>query len=63
MHVSDQAQNKSMTTDHATLDRASRDLRVFISNRESRCDECGEDLGRRAMIVLAGNTCRLDSGP
>lgn len=22
-------------------------LKVFISNRESRCDECGEDLGRR----------------
>lgn len=32
----------------------SRDLRVFISTRESRCDECGDDLGRRAWIVLAG---------
>jgi hypothetical protein len=31
------------------------DLRVFVSNRESRCDDCGEDLGRRAMIVLAGD--------
>jgi len=36
-------------------DRSSRDLRVFISTRESRCDECGEDLGRRALIFLAGD--------
>lgn len=34
--------------------RAPDDLRVFISNRESRCDECGEELGRRALIFLAG---------
>jgi hypothetical protein len=33
----------------------SRDLRVFISTRDSRCDECGEDLGRRAWIFLAGD--------
>jgi hypothetical protein len=33
----------------------SADLRVFISNRDSRCDDCGEDLGRRAMIFLAGD--------
>jgi hypothetical protein len=44
-----------MTTESAAFDRASRDLRVFISNRESRCDDCGEYLGRRAMIFLAGN--------
>jgi len=30
------------------------DLKVFISNRDSRCDECGEDLGHRAWITLAG---------
>jgi hypothetical protein len=30
-----------------------RDLKVFISNRDSRCDECAEDLGRRAWITLA----------
>jgi hypothetical protein len=53
--VSDQAQDESMITESAAFDRASRDLRVFISNRESRCDDCGEDLGRRAMIFLAGN--------
>jgi hypothetical protein len=32
----------------------SNDLKVFISNRDSRCDECGEDLGHRAWITLAG---------
>ncbi len=30
------------------------DLKVFISNRDSTCDECGENLGRRAWIMLAG---------
>ena len=29
-------------------------LKVFISKRESKCDECGEDLGRHAWIVLRG---------
>ena len=29
-------------------------LKVFISNRESKCDECGEELGRHAWIVLRG---------
>lgn len=29
-------------------------LRVFLSTRESRCDECGEELGSRAWIFLAG---------
>jgi hypothetical protein len=31
-----------------------QDLKVFISSRESVCDECGEELGRHAWIVLAG---------
>ena len=30
----------------------SKDLKVFISNRESSCDECGEQLGRKAWITL-----------
>jgi len=30
------------------------DLKVFITTRESRCDECGEELGRKAWIMLAG---------
>jgi hypothetical protein len=44
-----------VTSEHAAVDRAGRDLRVFISNRESRCDDCGDDLGRHAMIALAGD--------
>ena len=28
------------------------DLKVFISSRDSTCDECGEDLGRKAWITL-----------
>ncbi len=27
-------------------------IKVFISNRESKCDECGEELGRKAWITL-----------
>lgn len=30
------------------------DLRVFISHRESKCGECGEDLGPHAWIMLQG---------
>jgi hypothetical protein len=30
------------------------ELKVFISTRESICDECGENLGSRAWITLAG---------
>ena len=29
-------------------------LKVFITNRESRCNECGENLGHRAWITLQG---------
>src|SRR6266478_8890495 len=28
------------------------DIKVFISNRDSTCDECREDLGRKAWITL-----------
>ena len=31
------------------------ELKVFISNRDSTCDECGAELGRRAWIHLAGD--------
>ena len=31
-----------------------KDLMVFISRREASCGECGEDLGRKAWITLAG---------
>jgi len=30
------------------------ELKVFISNRESECGECGENLGLQAWITLAG---------
>lgn len=32
--------------------KTSNDLKVFISNRESKCDECGEELGHHAWITL-----------
>lgn len=28
------------------------DIKVFISHRDSKCDECGEQLGRQAWITL-----------
>ena len=31
------------------------ELKVFISSRKSRCDECGEDLGHGAWILLQGD--------
>jgi hypothetical protein len=37
---------------HKPEERASGDLTVYISSRESKCDECGEDLGRHGWIVL-----------
>jgi hypothetical protein len=32
--------------------KSNPDLTVFITTRESSCDECGEDLGRKAWITL-----------
>jgi len=31
-----------------------QDLKVFISSRESTCDECGQGMGRSAWIRLLG---------
>src|SRR5215471_300265 len=28
------------------------EIKVFITNRDSKCDECGEELGRKAWITL-----------
>jgi len=53
-----ESRNKSclvMSIEGAAPDRSSGDLRVFTSTRDSRCDECGDDLGRRAWIFLAGD--------
>jgi hypothetical protein len=33
------------------MDKAN-EIKVFISNRESKCDDCGENLGRQAWITL-----------
>ena len=33
---------------------AEADLKVFIANRESTCEECGQALGRNAWICLLG---------
>ena len=33
----------------------SEDIKVFISHRDSKCDECGEELGREAWITLEEN--------
>lgn len=35
-------------------DDAKAGLKVFISNRDSRCDECREELGHHAWVFLAG---------
>ena len=41
------------------------DIKVFISNRDSICDECREELGRRAWITMEADngafclTCEL----
>lgn len=32
----------------------SAEIKVFISSKDSKCDECGEELGRKAWITLAG---------
>src|SRR5437763_12195564 len=35
------------------------EIRVFISHRESVCDECHEELGRKAWITLVRDTGAL----
>jgi hypothetical protein len=50
-----------MLTESAAFDHGSRDLRVFVSNRESRCHDCGDDLGRARHDLLAGIVVRCVS--
>jgi hypothetical protein len=47
---------------NAMESRRPADLKVFISSRESTCDECREDLGTKAWITLIGEgrACCLD---
>jgi hypothetical protein len=37
--------------DDVAVDRKSGDLLVFVPNGDSRCDECGEDLGGEIIAV------------
>jgi hypothetical protein len=36
----------------ATSKQETEEIKVFISNRDSTCDECGENLGKKAWITL-----------
>jgi hypothetical protein len=38
----------------AVVPNETHEIKIFISNRDSVCDECHEDLGRHAWIRLAG---------
>lgn len=40
---------------HMKQNSTSNDLKVFISSRQSRCDECKDEFGSGAWIVLAGD--------
>ena len=35
--------------------KESEDIKVFISHRDSKCGDCGEELGRKAWITLEEN--------
>src|SRR5438105_12331434 len=39
---------------HRSKEKTDTDFKVFISTRESTCGECGENLGSKAWITLAG---------
>src|ERR1700730_3730751 len=42
--------------------KKSEDIKVFISQRDSKCDECGAELGRKAWITLKENKGALCLG-
>ena len=42
--------------------KESEDIKVFISHRDSKCDECGDELGRGAWITLEENKGALCLG-
>jgi hypothetical protein len=37
------------------MSKSPSDIKVFISNRDSKCGECGDELGRQAWVFLAGD--------
>src|SRR5438874_3836020 len=45
---------KSMAPVQTQQGKEKEELKVFISSRESICGECGENLGSKAWITLAG---------
>lgn len=45
--------NASQRTD--VKQKSETEIKVFISHRDSKCDECGEELGRQAWITLEEN--------
>jgi len=49
-----QAQMSNTGAQDVTQKKESKadEIKVFISHRDSKCDECGEDLGRQAWITL-----------
>jgi len=51
--MKDRSEDRDAPQEHGSGGRRD-DLKVFISHRESTCEECREELGRRAWIVLAG---------
>jgi len=44
-----------MATGSKKATTKSEEIKVFISHRDSKCDECHEDLGRQAWITLEEN--------
>ena len=38
------------------------EIKVFISHRDSKCDECGEELGSQAWITLGREQGRVVFG-
>ncbi|HEV7396828.1 MAG TPA: DUF2293 domain-containing protein [Pyrinomonadaceae bacterium] len=42
----------SSATKSNTPSKRSEDIKIFISSRDSKCDECGEELGQKAWITL-----------
>ena len=45
----------SQTPNQPTTRNEDNEIKVFISHRDSKCDECGEELGRQAWITLEEN--------
>lgn len=49
------ASTKGSEQTSGTQRSKANEIKVFISHRDSKCDECGEELGRQAWITLEEN--------